>query len=68
LDQLSRSARGKKARPAIHLTDIDTIDRPGTSMLTDSKGLIPIHLKKGKKKRPVIHLTGIDDIEKALSL
>jgi hypothetical protein len=54
LDQLSRSARGKKERPAIYLTDIDTIDRSGTSMLTDSKGLNPTYLKKGGRRRGLL--------------
>jgi hypothetical protein len=58
----------KKKRPAIHLPDIDTIDKCGTSMLTDSKGLILIHLKKGKQKRFAIHLTGIDEIDKYCTL
>jgi hypothetical protein len=40
----------EKKRPAIHLTGIDTIDRSGTSMLTNSKGLNPISPKKGEKK------------------
>jgi hypothetical protein len=40
----------KKKRPAIYLTDIDTIDRSGTSMLTNSKGPNPIYLKKGEEK------------------
>jgi hypothetical protein len=56
--------KGKKKRPSTHLTDIDTIDRSGTSMLTNSKGLNPIYLKNGKEKRLVIHMTGIDDIDK----
>jgi hypothetical protein len=42
--------QGKKKRPAIQLTDIDTIDRSGTSMLINNKGLYPIYLKKGEEK------------------
>jgi hypothetical protein len=57
--------QGEEKRLVIHLTVIDTIDRSGNSMLTDSKGLILIHFKqKGKKRRVAIHLTGIDDVDK----
>jgi hypothetical protein len=45
----------------------DTIDRSGTSMLTNSKGLNPIYLKKREKKRLAIHLTAIDDIDKCVT-
>jgi hypothetical protein len=34
-------------------------------MLTNSKGVNPIYLKKrGRKVRPAVHLTGIDDINR----
>jgi hypothetical protein len=50
LDELLRGAKRKKKRIAIQLTDIATIDRSGTSMLTNSKGIILIHLKKRGRK------------------
>jgi hypothetical protein len=49
-NQLSRSSREKKKRPTFHLTDIDTIDRSGTSMLTNSKDLNPLSQKRGRKR------------------
>jgi hypothetical protein len=50
----------------VHLTCIDDIDRSGTSMFTNSKGLILIHLiKKEKKKKPAVHLTCNGDINRS---
>jgi hypothetical protein len=42
--------QGEKRSSAIQLADIDTIDKLSTSLLTDSKGLVLIHLKKGEGK------------------
>jgi hypothetical protein len=46
---------GKKKRYAIHLTDIDTINGYNTSMFINSKGSIPIYLKKKEKEKETCH-------------